>query len=284
MHIYLSVLHVCNLPGVNKQVYSPVVLVSRGLSGYDVFVDRLSTITAVLVIPDHVASHSSDHEKSVFIFTVPDTDIQSLLNTSGLLKHDHITFNVVWKETYDKVRDILSQRGVSPYTEVLSSGSDVYYTENVPDVPTLPDGFSTRSLVPTDYELIISGVEYRNANYVKSVKRILAVGTVSVGVEEVKSGELVAWSLQQIYGYLGMTFVRPEFRNKGLGKYVTASLARQMIDNNGFCMAAIGGLNSISINMHIKLGFKQMNRLFYSGLFRAKQSTSYATAAIMSCS
>ncbi|OWF36640.1 uncharacterized protein LOC110441387 isoform X2 [Mizuhopecten yessoensis] len=265
-------------------VYSPVELVSRGLSGYVVYVDRFPNISAVLVMPDDAGFHSSDHEKSVFLFSLPHSDIQSLLDMSGLLKQENITFCVVWEDVYEKVKGVITSWQASPFTELASSGSAVYYTDNVPEIPDLPGGYTTRSLVPTDYEMIITGVEYKKANYVKSVKRILAMGTLSVGVEDEGSKTLVAWSLQQLYGYLGMTFVQPEHRNKGLGKYVTTRLARMMIDKNGFCMAAIGGQNTPSISMHLKLGFTRMNRLFYSGLFRATGFTTGSNVAIMSCS
>lgn len=265
-------------------VYFPVMLVSRGLSGYDVCVDRLPTITAVLVMPNDSAYKCSDHEKSTFIYTVPEANPRALLYWSGLLEYDHITFTVVWKAIYDKLINILSQEDCSLYSEIVSSGNAVYYTDNVPDVPTLPAGFHCRPLVPGDHESVISGVEYKQADYVKSVRRILAVGTLSVGLVNETSGELVAWSLQQLYGYLGTTFVRPEYRNKGLGKYVTANLTRQMIEKDGICMAAIGGQNSVSLNMHLKLGFKRMKQLFYTGLFRAKNATSCSDIAIMKCS
>lgn len=130
-------------------------------------------------------------------------------------------------------------------------------------------GYSARSLTVDDYVTILSGVWYKDFDYVKNVKRCLALDGLGVGVED-SAGQLVAWTLQLVTGFLGMTFVKPEHRNKKLGKYVTVVLAQKMIDQDGFSMAGIEKGNAVSVSLHEHVGFTKMDQGFTSGIFRAK--------------
>lgn len=119
-----------------------------------------------------------------------------------------------------------------------------------------------------DVKTVISGMFYKHYSGDKEWRQ-LGSSSLTSGVED-RDGNLVAWTLQHTSGFLGMTFVKPEHRNKGLGKYVTVVLARQIIDEDGFCLVAIEEDNAISVRMHEGLGFTRIGRSCNLGQFNKR--------------
>ncbi|XP_033753307.1 uncharacterized protein LOC117336779 [Pecten maximus] len=164
------------------------------------------------------------------------------------------------------IREILCTSTEPSFVEHVTKTVPMYCCTTVSQLPELPKGYSARCLRPEDYETILTGVWYKDFDFVKSVKRVLALGALSVGVED-SSGKLVAWTLQHMSGMLGMTFVIPEHRNKKLGKYVTVALTQKMIAQDGFCLAGIEEKNSVSVALHEGVGFTKMDQPFHIGMY-----------------
>ncbi|XP_033753250.1 uncharacterized protein LOC117336741 [Pecten maximus] len=264
------------LPALKKQlpmslcVYTPISLITRGLTGYDVYVDRLPEVSSVVVITNEEGLNDHDHEKTTCIYTSEDTEdvvLRDLLGKSGLLNQPVIVAPFVSLKTNRIIKDISCTEG--SFVEHLSITVPLFCCTAVGQLPELPKGYSARCLRHEDFETILTGVWYKDFDYVKSVKRVLALGALSVGVED-SSGKLVAWTLQHMSGMLGMTFVIPEHRNKKLGKYVTVALTQKMIAQDGFCLAGIEEENSVSVALHEGVGFIKMDQPFVTSVYYKK--------------
>ncbi|XP_069132430.1 uncharacterized protein [Argopecten irradians] len=243
-----------------QRVYTPVSLITRGLTGYDVYVDRWPEVTAVLVKTSDEGISDPNHEKATHIYLFEDAEdsvLSDLLVNSGLLSQPIIFITGVFLKTSQEIKDIVCKE--SAYIEQLSNAIPLYCCTSAGQLPELPKGYSARCLRQEDYDTILTGVWYKDFDYVKSVKRILSLGALSVGVED-SSGQLIAWTLQHVTGLLGMTYVIPEHRNKKLGKYVTVALAQKMIAQDGFCFAGIEEGNSVSLKLHAGIGFVKMDQ------------------------
>lgn len=251
----------------SQRVYTPISLITRGLTGYDVYVDKWPEVSAVLVKISDEGMNDPNHEKVTSIFTFKDAEdnvLRNLVEHSGITSQSIIGIPFASVKCSAITKDVLCRDGA--FVEHLSQEVPVYCCTSASQLPELPKGFSVRCLRPEDYESIISGVWYKDFDYVKSVKRVLALGALSVGIED-SSGQLVAWTLHHVTGLLGMTYVIPEYRNKKLGKYVTVALTQKMIAQDGFCLAGIEDGNTVSVKLHQDIGFTKMDQPFVFSVF-----------------
>ncbi|XP_069132448.1 uncharacterized protein [Argopecten irradians] len=258
-----------HLPG-SQGVFMPISLITRGLTGYDVYVDRWPDVSAVLVKISEEGLNDTNHEKVTHIYKFEDADdivLKNLLDNSGLLNQPIIGIPGALLNLSVIIKDILLRKEI--FVEEVSNAVPLYCCTSTTQLPELPKGYSARCLRREDYDTILTGVWYKDVDYVKSVKRVLALGALSVGVED-SSGQLIAWTLQHVTGLLGMTFVIPEHRNQKLGKYVTVALAQKMIAQDGFCLAGIEEGNSVSVKLHEEVGFTKMDQPLVFSSFRQR--------------
>ncbi|XP_060069122.1 glycine N-acyltransferase-like [Ylistrum balloti] len=253
-------------------VYQPISLIVRGLTGYDVYVDKWPDFSAVLIKTTEQALKDPDHEKITHLYKFEEAEdnvLRNLLYKSGILSQPVILFPGLWTKTLQIVNNVLCTSPEALYVEHLAAEVPLYYCATGIQLPDLPQGYSVRSLRSEDYETIITGVWYKDFDYVKSVKRMLLLEGLSVGIED-SSGQLVAWTLQHITGLLGMTYVIPEHRDKKLGKYITVALTQKMIAQDGCCMAGIDDGNSVSVALHERIGFTKMEQPFSTAFYYRK--------------
>lgn len=75
-------------------------------------------------------------------------------------------------------------------------------------------------------------------------------------------GAPVAYELQQEYGGLGMLYVKPAYRKRGLGKLVTNFLLQKCADHGYPPYALIADDNEESGKLHTSIGFQKKDLLF----------------------
>ena len=70
-----------------------------------------------------------------------------------------------------------------------------------------------------------------------------------------ENGTAVGWFIVQKYGAMGMLYVVPEYRGKGLARYLVTKLTRKMLRTVDEAFVAIEEDNAASIQLHKKCGF-----------------------------
>ncbi|XP_068244573.1 uncharacterized protein [Palaemon carinicauda] len=157
--------------------------------------------------------------------------------------------------------------GVLKPNEPMST-VEVYSMPSVPIVDmTLPNGFELRDLTEEHAEFIREHWQYKHAIPLDSyrlMRKILpGIGVFKTGdgndSEMTKmSKEPVAWAQLSFYNMYTHTFTLPQYRRLGLASVATLALAKRSLELTGVALSAIGLDNQLSINMHVKLGFKRI--------------------------
>jgi ribosomal protein S18 acetylase RimI-like enzyme len=73
-----------------------------------------------------------------------------------------------------------------------------------------------------------------------------------------ENNTLRAYMLGQYDGSMGMLYVDPSHRKRGLAKYVITEMARKMIEERGYAYVFVVGNNQVSYELHQKCGFKEV--------------------------
>jgi len=84
---------------------------------------------------------------------------------------------------------------------------------------------------------------------------------ISAGLLE--NNKLVSWAITQDDGAIGFLHTLGECRKKGYGYNVTLSMIDQVRKNNGLPFANVLPSNERSINLLLKLGFKESKKIHW---------------------
>ena len=76
----------------------------------------------------------------------------------------------------------------------------------------------------------------------------------SVGIRD-SQGQLVAWEITYFIGCVGMLYVMPEHRGKGLAQYVIYKLGKALMGKGKKVYCFIADNNNASKRLHEKCGF-----------------------------
>ena len=84
----------------------------------------------------------------------------------------------------------------------------------------------------------------------------------SMAVRE-KDGTLIAYELIHYPGPSGLLYVKPQYRGKGIAKYLITEMARRRLKKGHDAFVYIQEDNSVSKHIHIKCGFKKLDNCIF---------------------
>jgi len=122
------------------------------------------------------------------------------------------------------------------------------------DVQITSPKYETVPLTDKDAQTVYNNSEYKEYISIEYVTDCLMKG-ISAGLYE--NGKLVSWAITQDDGAIGFLHTLDNFRRKGYGYSVTASMIHEVRNNGGLPFANVKASNKRSINLLLKLGFKE---------------------------
>jgi GNAT superfamily N-acetyltransferase len=123
----------------------------------------------------------------------------------------------------------------------------------LPDTAVLPPNkMNVDNLRNEDAPFILKQSDYKEFLSVKYLTDRIE-NSISAAIYE--NDELAAWGLTHDDGALGSIHVLEKYRNKGFGKEIVISLAKQYRQMKKIPFAQIERKNTVSINLFRKLGF-----------------------------
>jgi len=125
----------------------------------------------------------------------------------------------------------------------------------LPDDITIPlPEQETVFLTHKDAQTVFSNSEYKKYISSEYVKDCIQKG-ISAGLYE--NDELVSWAITQDDGAIGFLHTLDNYRRRGYGECVTLSMIEKVRNNSGLPFANVLASNKRSINLLLKLGFKE---------------------------
>ena len=120
--------------------------------------------------------------------------------------------------------------------------------------------YKTFPLTVNDANVVYENSEYKEYISVEYVKDCIKKG-ISAGLFE--KNKLVSWAITQDDGAIGFLHTLDEYRKKGYGFNVTLSMIDQIRKNNDLPFANVLPSNERSINLLLKLGFKESKKIHW---------------------
>ena len=125
----------------------------------------------------------------------------------------------------------------------------------LPDDAQIPSPeYETVPLTGKDAQIVYNNSEYKEYISIEYVTDCIKKG-ISAGLYE--NGKLVSWAITQDDGAIGFLHTLDNFRRKGYGYCVTVSIMQEVVNNGGLPFANVLASNKRSINLLLKLGFKE---------------------------
>lgn len=128
------------------------------------------------------------------------------------------------------------------------------------DIKISPIKYKTSELAETDAAVVFNNSTYQDYISEEYVKERILKG-ISAGIYEDK--KLVSWSITQDDGAIGFLHTFKNYRKKGYGKSVTLSLIEKLRNIGELPFAYVEETNLESMNILLKLGFKQNKRVHW---------------------
>ena len=120
----------------------------------------------------------------------------------------------------------------------------------------LPKGYVVDSVTEDMIGLLTARWRYKATQPQNIIMKTLKWGFPSVCVYN-EQGIPVSWALQKYYGFVANLYTEEGYRRKGIGRYVLASITRQMLQSGQIAYAAVDKENGVSINMFEKMGYRR---------------------------
>ena len=104
-----------------------------------------------------------------------------------------------------------------------------------------------------DADLLNENWEYKDETSLDFVKFQIR-HFPSVGIRD-SNGQLVAWEVTYFTGCMGMLYVLPEHRGKGLAQYAVYKLSKKLLQQGRPAFCFVEQSNNASKRLHEKCGF-----------------------------
>ncbi|XP_070570749.1 uncharacterized protein [Ptychodera flava] len=207
--------------------------------------------------------------------------LRYLLNQPGIIERQSDQGLVLRAdlEMKDIVLEVsgLVRGGVNSFAEVLDAETMVLDAENSDifnqrcNSLELPEDMTHSSIQLDDVDEVARTWQYGDPN--GSAEYMDFIRTEVMNFPSIcfrKNGELIAWTLQQFSGAIGNTYVKPSYRGRGLGRLVTAELAKEILKRGCIPYVDVAGENEASLRMHAAIGFRavQTARKVYASSFK----------------
>ena len=128
------------------------------------------------------------------------------------------------------------------------------------DVQISSPEYKTVPLTDSDAQNVYDNSEYKEYISIEYVTDCIQKG-ISVGISE--NGKLVSWSITQDDGAIGFLHTLNDYRRKGYGYNITLSMIEQVRNSGGLPFANVLQTNKRSINLLLKLGFKESKEIHW---------------------
>ena len=149
---------------------------------------------------------------------------------------------------------------------IITEGKDIIWDLcmiqfYLPDDIRLPSpNFNTIPLTEKDAQIVFNNSEYKEYISIEYVKYCIRKG-ISAGLYE--NNKLVSWAITQDDGAIGFLHTLYEYRRKGYGYSVTLSMIEKVRNYGGLPFANVLPTNKRSINLLLKLGFKESKKIHW---------------------
>ncbi len=122
------------------------------------------------------------------------------------------------------------------------------------DIEILPNKYKNVKLTKEDAPVVFNNSTYQEYISEEYVKEQIQKG-ISAGIYE--DNKLVSWAITQDDGAIGFLHTLKDYRKKGYAKSVTISIIEKLRNTGKLPFAYVEETNKESINILLKLGFKQ---------------------------
>lgn len=149
---------------------------------------------------------------------------------------------------------------------ILTEGKEIiwnlsmiqYYLTD--DIRLPSSKFNTTRLTENDAHIVFNNSDYKQFISIEYVKDCIRKG-ISAGLYY--NNKLVSWSITQDDGAIGFLHTLDEYRRKGFGYNITLSMIEQVRNGGGLPFANVLPTNKRSIDLLLKLGFKESKRIHW---------------------
>ncbi|MEJ2105388.1 MAG: GNAT family N-acetyltransferase [Ignavibacteriaceae bacterium] len=128
------------------------------------------------------------------------------------------------------------------------------------DIQLPPQEIESVSLNEKDAQIVFNNSEYKEYISPEYVKDCIRKG-ISAGIHE--NNKLVSWAITQDDGAIGFLHTLEDYRRKGYGYNITLSMIEQVRNSGGLPFANVLPTNKRSINLLLKLGFKESIKIHW---------------------
>jgi hypothetical protein len=126
---------------------------------------------------------------------------------------------------------------------------------------TLPGSeVETVPLTAEDAQIVYNNSEYKEYISIEYIKYCIQKG-ISAGLNE--NNKLVSWAITQDDGAIGFLHTLDDQRRKGYGYNITLSMIEKVRNNNDLPFANVKASNKKSMNLLLKLGFKESKNIHW---------------------
>jgi ribosomal protein S18 acetylase RimI-like enzyme len=198
-------------------------------------------------------------------FSLNKNNLQKLLSSVEQIEWNKSLCFVAYPLEYlDVLEDLVKDKGGYLDTEFGKKNQAIMMSLSLEDIPKceVEEDLSVEKVHPDAAEYIKNTWGYSDigAGCLSYIHWLIETQP-SVGLYKNKT--LIAHMLGQYDGSLGILYVHPSHRSRGLAKYVVANLARQMIESQGFAYVHVVANNQISYEMHKRCGFKDVENVLW---------------------
>ncbi|KAK6173862.1 hypothetical protein SNE40_017245 [Patella caerulea] len=224
----------------------------------EIIVDTWPMFNVVVVKPVGLQQHML-YLKNYLIFTKNNTNLGQVLTSQGTV--DWTTdgmFIVPQEKDYVSVEKVIEDKHQSNCNNNMFQLT--CFTLHAQDliIYPVPDGMTLRPIPRDMVDTLMDNWEYSDEvrpiyfNYLIDHYKTLALYDVD--------DSLIGYMLETHYGAIGMLRILPEKRGKGYSKIILSNLCKAVFENGANVLTSgIAPSNEISINLHLKLGFRKTN-------------------------
>jgi 8-oxo-dGTP diphosphatase len=149
---------------------------------------------------------------------------------------------------------------------VLTEGNEIIWDLSMiqfflpDDVQITTPEYETVQLTNKDAQTVYHNSEYKEYISIEYVTDCIQKGRSAALYE---NNRLVSWAITQDDGAIGFLHTIDEYRKKGYGYNITLSMIQKVRDGGGLPFANVLESNKRSINLLLKLGFKENKKIHW---------------------
>lgn len=230
-----------------------------------VWVDVWPEFTSIVVtqhLPENI-------DTLYYFFTLDIEKLRLMLEDTDIVKWENAIFRAYPYHIHQIIEDNTRKRGLRLRCQDFLYRLYKFNAKKWKQSRPVPEDITVGSLTP-DMAYLVSTtwpVTIFDEKVVPLIKYLIN-NYPSVCLYDLK-GAPVAFEMYQEYACLGMLFVEPAYRNRGLGKLVVNLLVQKCADQGYLMWAGVTDDNEASIKVHVDAGFEETDvMLIWSKVIR----------------